>query len=77
MGEIGAQGRADGLPRDPSLAEKRQVADRYYGMHAALRRAIGRRYVGGYFWWYYHQDVVTAARGRSLFGTLDRLFGTY
>ncbi len=77
FGEIGAQGRSDGLPADPTLADKQRVAERYYGMHAALRARVGPRYVGGYFWWYYSQDAVPRGRPDSLWPTLDRLFGTF
>ncbi|WP_279749894.1 hypothetical protein, partial [Staphylococcus aureus] len=58
IGELGAQGRADGLPRDPRLAEKERIARRYIGMHDRLRASVGRRFVGGYFWWYYATDAV-------------------
>jgi hypothetical protein len=71
LGEIGAQGRADGLPTDPTLAEKQRIAARYYGMDAALRARLGQRFVGGYFWWYYTRDAVPMARARSLWPTLD------
>ncbi len=77
LGEVGAQGRADGLPTNPSLAEKQRVAERYYGMQAELRRALGRRYVGGYFWWYYFQDAVLPPSRRSLWDTLDDLLASY
>ena len=76
MGEIGAQGRADGLPANPTLAEKQRIANRYYGMHAALRTELGERYVGGYFWWYYQQDAVLAPRRRSLWPLLDGLLAS-
>ncbi|MBM3209969.1 Tat pathway signal sequence [Candidatus Saccharibacteria bacterium] len=58
VGEIGAQGKVDGLDKDPTFEEKKRIADRYYGMHKNLKVALGERYVGGYFWWYYYQDVV-------------------
>jgi hypothetical protein len=61
------------LATNPSLAEKRRVARRYYGLQPAMRTAFGDRWVGGYFWWYYYQDAVTAPRSRSLWPTLDRL----
>jgi len=73
IGEIGAQGRADGLPTEPTLAEKQRIAARYYGMDAALRARLGQRFVGGYFWWYYTRDAVPMARARSLWPTLDDL----
>ncbi|GAB1343631.1 hypothetical protein MASR1M101_27580 [Gemmatimonas sp.] len=76
IGELGAQGRADGLPQDPSLAEKQRIAMRYYGMHGALRQLVGDRYAGGYFWWYYHQDAVPMGRVGSLWSTLDALMGS-
>jgi hypothetical protein len=77
LGEVGAQRRSDGLSANPTLREKQRVAERYYGMHAALRRAVGSRFLGGYFWWYYHQDAVLARPGRSLLPTLDRLLSSY
>ena len=43
MGEIGAQGLDDDLPRDPTLAEKQTIANRYYGMHNTLKTAIGQK----------------------------------
>jgi hypothetical protein len=73
IGEIGAQGTEDGLPRDPTPAKKKAVAERYYGMDAALRARLGARFVGGYFWWYYHEDAAPRAKPRSLWPTLDRL----
>ncbi|MFN8195370.1 MAG: Tat pathway signal sequence [Nocardioidaceae bacterium] len=73
MGEIGAQGRADGLPADPTLREKKRIAERYYGLQPTLAAELGARWVGGYFWWYYLQDAVLAPRRRSLWPTLDRL----
>ena len=73
MGEIGAQGVADGLPAEPTLAEKQRIARRYYGMDAALRSKLGARWVGGYFWWYYTRDAVPADRAGSLWPTLDAL----
>lgn len=73
FGEVGAQGRADGVP-DPDLAEKQRIARRYYGMHDGLSRRLGDRWVGGYFWWYYRQDAVPKDRPESLWPTLDRLF---
>lgn len=73
IGEIGAQGRADGLPRDPSLAEKQRIARTYYGMHDRLRAGVGPRFVGGYFWWYYATDAVPKDRPGSLWPTLDGL----
>ncbi|MEZ5097875.1 MAG: Tat pathway signal sequence [Nocardioides sp.] len=77
FGETGAQRRSDGLPGDPTPAEKKWVARRYYGMHGELRRRLGPRYVGGYFWWYYADDAVPRRRPGSLWPTLDRLFGTF
>lgn len=73
IGEIGAQGKDDGLPRDPSLAEKQRVARTYYGMHRQLRSSLGPRFVGGYFWWYYATDAVPRDRPGSLWPTLDAL----
>ena len=77
MGEIGAQGKADGLATNPSLAEKQQLANRYYGMHNAIKAAIGPRYVGGYFWWYYYQDAVPYTKPESIWSTLEANFGSY
>lgn len=73
IGEIGAQGRVDGLPEEPDLAEKQRIARRYYGMHDAIRAGVGPRYVGGYFWWYYARDAVPRDRPQSLWPTLDDL----
>lgn len=73
MGEIGAQGVVDGLAREPDLAEKQRIARRYYGMDAALRRALGARWAGGYFWWYYTRDAVPMGKAGSLWPTLDEL----
>lgn len=77
MGEIGAQGTSDGLPSDPTLAQKQQIANRYYGMHSSLKTALGPRYVGGYFWWYYQQDAVPYNKTNSLWPTLEQLFNSY
>lgn len=73
IGEIGAQGRADGLPADPTLAEKQVIARRYYGMQADLAARLGPRFVGGYFWWYYAEDAVPRLRAESLWPVLDEL----
>lgn len=77
MGEIGAQRRSDGLSTNPTLAGKKRIAERYYGMQDQLRQRLGPRYVGGYFWWYYAQDAVPRHRPKSLWPTIDRLFQTY
>ena len=74
IGEIGAQGKADGLPADPTLAEKQRIARRYYGMQADLATRVGPRFVGGYFWWYYAEDAVPRLRKESLWPLLDELF---
>lgn len=74
IGELGAQGRADGLPRDPTLAEKQRIGRRYVGMHHRLRADVGPRYLGGYFWWYYATDAVPWDRPRSLWPTLEDLY---
>jgi hypothetical protein len=74
IGELGAQGRADGLPHDPTLAEKKRIARRYIGMHDRLRSEVGPRFVGGYFWWYYATDAVPWDRPRSLWSTLEDLY---
>ena len=71
----GAQGRADGRPRDPTLAEKERIARRYIGMHDQLRADVGRRYLGGYFWWYYATDAVPWDRPRSLWPTIEDVYG--
>lgn len=73
IGEVGAQGRADGLPADPTLAEKQRIARRYYGMQAELAARVGPRFVGGYFWWYYAEDAVPRLRAQSLWPVLDGL----
>ncbi|HYF74790.1 MAG TPA: Tat pathway signal sequence [Nocardioides sp.] len=75
IGEVGAQGRADGLPRDPGPAEKERIARRYVGMHDELRARVGPRFVGGYFWWYYATDAVPWDRPRSLWPVLEDLYG--
>ncbi len=77
MGEVGAQGKDDGLPTNPSLSEKQTIANRYYGMHNALKTALGARYVGGYFWWYYYQDAVPYNRSQSMWQTLEDNFNKY
>jgi hypothetical protein len=74
IGEIGAQGRADGLPHDPTPEEKERIARRYIGMHERLREAVGPRFVGGYFWWYYATDAVPWDRPGSLWPVLDELY---
>lgn len=76
IGEIGAQGTSDGLPRDPSRRTKRLIAETYYGMDAQLRAHLGERYVGGYFWWYYAEDAVPRRKPKSLWPALDRLLAT-
>jgi len=76
IGEIGAQGRADGLPRDPTLTEKERIARRYIGMHDQLRADVGPRFIGGYFWWYYATDAVPWDRPRSLWPVLEDLYST-
>ncbi len=77
MGEIGAQGKDDGLSSDPSLSEKQTIANRYYGMHNALKEALGPRYVGGYFWWYYYQDAVPYNKSQSMWQTIEDNFSQY
>ncbi|WP_156425011.1 Tat pathway signal sequence [Novosphingobium fuchskuhlense] len=76
IGEIGAQGVVDGLPKEPDLAEKQRIARRYYGMDAGLRRALGARWAGGYFWWYYMRDAVPMGRKDTLWPTLDELLAS-
>jgi hypothetical protein len=73
IGEIGAQGMADGLPANPTLVDKTRIARTYYGMQADLRLRVGSRFTGGYFWWYYRQDAVPKDRAGSLWPELDRL----
>ncbi|MDO5053002.1 MAG: hypothetical protein Q4E05_08960 [Pseudoclavibacter sp.] len=76
IGEIGAQGREDGLPEDPAPGEKARIAEYYYGMHAELSEAVGPRYIGGYFWWYFKRDAVdpeAAGGAGSLWPLLDEL----
>lgn len=73
IGEIGAQGVADGLSANPTLTEKTRIARSYYGMQPGLRLRVGSRFVGGYFWWYYRQDAVPKDRKGSLWPELDRL----
>jgi hypothetical protein len=77
MGEIGAQGTDDDLPRDATFTEKQTIANRYYGMHNTLKTAIGPRYVGGYFWWYYYQDAVPYNRSQSVWPTIEQNFNSY
>ncbi len=76
IGELGAQGRADGLPHDPTLAEKERIARRYIGMHEQLHADVGPRFVGGYFWWYYATDAVPWDRPHSLWPVLEDLYST-
>lgn len=76
IGELGAQGRADGLPQDPTPAEKERIARRYIGMHDRLRAEVGPRFVGGYFWWYYATDAVPWDRPRSLWPVLEDLYAS-
>jgi hypothetical protein len=77
FGEIGAQGKADGLSADPTLSEKQTVANTYYGMHNQLKSILGSRYVGGYFWWYYYQDAVPYNMTNSMWPTIENLFTSY
>lgn len=77
MGEIGAQGKDDGLSSDPTLAEKQRIANRYYGMHGALKTALGPRYTGGYYWWYYFQDAVPYNKSNSMWQTIEDNFNSY
>jgi len=77
LGEVGAQGRSDGLAADPTLVDKQRIAERYYGMYPQLRARLGPRFVGGYFWWYYAQDAVPRNRPDSLWPTLNNLFNSY
>lgn len=76
IGELGAQGEVDGVP-NPTLTEKERIANRYYGMHDALKAALGERYVGGGFWWYYFQDAVPADKAESLWPNLEQNFNSY
>lgn len=73
IGEVGAQGVADGLSSDPSMVEKERLARYYYGLHDALVTQVGPRYVGGYFWWYFREDVIDAPEESSLWPTLNEL----
>ncbi|WP_408590157.1 hypothetical protein [Novosphingobium sp.] len=81
IGEIGAQGRADGLRANPSLAEKQRIARLYFGMQPTLAAQVGPRFTGGYFWWYYVEDAVPSSlardrahtKARSLWPTIDNL----
>lgn len=77
IGEIGAQGKDDGLPTNPTLTEKQRIATRYYGLQPAAKAALGDTYVGGYFWWYYYQDAVTTTPTTSLWPTLNTIFNNY
>lgn len=74
MGEVGAQRMEDGLPADPTLAEKKRIARTYYGMQQELANRVGPRFAGGYFWWYYVEDAVPRTRPDTLWPTLDALF---
>ena len=76
MGEIGAQGSADGVP-EPDFSEKQRIANRYYGMHSALKSSLGDRYVGGYFWWYYYQDAVPYNKSETMWPTIEDNFNSY
>lgn len=71
IGEIGAQGVEDGLATDPNLDQKRDIAQRYYGMHQELQRQLGERFVGGYFWWYFKRDAVDPEEAESLWPKLE------
>lgn len=78
MGEIGVQKAEDfdGMP-EPTLADKQKVANRYFGMHNALKTALGTRYVGGYFWWYYVDDAVPYNKSQSMWPTIESNFNSY
>lgn len=76
FGEVGVQGIASGFAKEPSLSARKTIANRYYGMHAALSSNLGSRFEGGYFWWTYYQDAVRASTTRSLWPTLDGLMQT-
>lgn len=76
IGETGAQGTEDGVPKDPGFARKKAIAERYYGMDHDLRSRLGGRFVGGYFWWYYAEDAVPRRQPRSLWPTIDRLLAS-
>ena len=74
IGEIGAQASQDGPKiKDPTMAERQRIAERYLGMHRELRSRVGSRFVGGYFWWYFCRDAVPYDRPGNLWPTLDRL----
>lgn len=73
IGEVGAQGIADGLSSDPSMAEKERLASYYYGLHDSLVARVGPRYVGGYFWWYFREDAVDVPVESSLWPILNEL----
>lgn len=73
IGEVGAQGVADGLSSNPSMAEKERLARYYYGLHDSLVAQVGPRYVGGYFWWYFREDVIDAPEESSLWPVLNEL----
>ena len=76
IGEVGAQGVADGLSSDPSMAEKERLARYYYGLHDSLVAQVGPRYVGGYFWWYFREDVIDAPEKSSLWPILNELLNS-
>lgn len=71
MGEIGT------LNGNETVAEKTYTANRYYGMHSAIRTGLGPRYVGGYFWWYYYQDCVPWNKVGSLWPLIDTNLSSY
>lgn len=73
IGEIGAQGAADGLPANPSLFEKTRIARTYYRMQPELELRVGNRFAGGYFWWYFREDAVPRQQAGSLWPELNRL----
>lgn len=67
MGEIGTA----------RAAEKTRVANRYYGMHNAVKAGVGSRYVGGYFWWYYYQDCVPWDKNDSQWSLIESNLSAY
>ncbi|EPH06256.1 hypothetical protein HMPREF1531_00906 [Propionibacterium sp. oral taxon 192 str. F0372] len=73
IGEIGAQGTEDDLPKDPTLAEKKAIAEHWIGMNDTLKSRVGERFVGGWFWWYFCRDAVARPQNDTLLPTLIRL----
>lgn len=71
LGELGTENA------NAQLSEKVRVATTYYGMFAALKSAVGPRFVGGGFWWYFYQNAVPYNKTNSIWPTLNTVFNSY